>query len=119
LEWVVHSDDVPTAAMIHERRRPPHPIRASAAAGAGFGALFFLSHAVLTEHGVVARWIGYDPFAIGLFIVSAAAFGYQFGQTSLSRHVYRFVCWVYSPEHSLTVSYMTHVDTRFSSPRVS
>jgi hypothetical protein len=56
--------------------------------GIGFGALFFLSHLILTEHGVLARWLGHDPFPVGACVIAAAAAGYKLGETWLASCVH-------------------------------
>lgn len=44
--------------------------------GIGFGVLLFLTHWVLSAHGVMARWIELDPlpFGAGLIAVMLVAF---------------------------------------------
>jgi len=43
--------------------------------GVGFGTLVFLTHWLCTSHGVIARWIGIEPFPSGVGIVASIALG--------------------------------------------
>lgn len=43
--------------------------------GLGFGALYFVTHWILTSHGLIARWIGVDPFYYGIAMMFSFAGG--------------------------------------------
>jgi len=43
--------------------------------GIGFGSLLFLSHWILTAHGIFARWIDLDPFVIGILMMLSMVVG--------------------------------------------